>query len=163
VFGKLRVRRPSPALVLGATALFFAVGGSALAVGQHVGAASRCANGAVKGFAVVTGDPLHGIENIPQTFSSSASLFGPRYNCTGRAVQVRLLPENAGFAVRFAGVTGKVAVASVLSPDPGAASVKPLPDGSIAVTTAGNQSTPPGGTGGQFNRRTNMQFVVVVF
>jgi hypothetical protein len=163
VNGLLRRRRPSPALVLSATALFFAIGGSAFALGQHVGIASRCGNGAVKGFAVVTGDPLHGIENIPQTFTSSAGLFARRYNCTGRAVQVRLLPENAGFAVRFVGLTSRVAVASVLSPDPGAASVKPMPDGSIAITTAGNQPTPPAGSGGQFNRRTNMQFVVVVF
>ena len=72
--GRFRVRRPSPALVLSAIALFFAVGGSAFAVGQRLGAAQpRCANGAVKGFAVVTGDPKQGIDNVPFAFSDRKS------------------------------------------------------------------------------------------
>ena len=64
----LRVRRPSPALAISALALFFAVGGSAFAVGQRVAVAQpRCANGAVKAFAYVTGDPTVGIHNLAET------------------------------------------------------------------------------------------------
>lgn len=158
------MRRPSPALVLSGVALFFAIGGSAFAVGQRVGVAQqKCANGAVKGFAVVVGDPKKGIDNIPSAFSSAAVLFGSRFNCTGQAVEVRRLPAQEGFAVRFKGAATKAAVASVFGANPGAATVTPLPDGSFQVSTAGNQAVPPQGSGGQFNARTDQQFIIVAF
>jgi hypothetical protein len=164
VVGRIRLRRPSPALVLSGIALFFAIGGSAFAVGQRLGAAQpRCANGAVKGFAVVTGDPKKGIDNIPGDFASAAVLFRARFNCTGQPVEVRRLPGSDGFAVRFRGVAVRAAVASVFANVPGAATVTTLPDGSIQVITAGNQTVPPGDSGGQFNKRTDLPFLVVAF
>jgi hypothetical protein len=159
----LRPRRPSPALVLGALALFFAVGGSAFAVGQAVAPQARCANGAVKGFAVVNGDPTKGIENTPTQFTSAAVLFGPRFNCTGGAVQVRKLPGDVGYAVLFKGVNSKVATAAVVGSIPGAANVTPLPDGSFQVVTAGNQLEAPQGSNGQFIRRIDLKFLIVVY
>ncbi len=159
-----RVRRPSPALVLSIVALFFAVGGSAFAVGQKLGVAQpRCANGAVKGFAVVTGDPKKGIANLPDEYSSAPALFGQRFNCTGGVIEVRRLPAAAGFAVRFRGVPSRIAVASVLGTDPGAATVAPLADGAIQVSTAGNQKVSPDRTNGEFDKRTDQAFLIVVF
>ena len=84
----------SPALVLAALALFLAAGGSGYALGHKATAPQpRCAAGAVRGIAVVTGDPLKGIENLSGDYSSAAKLFGYRFNCSGRAVQVRKAPS----------------------------------------------------------------------
>src|SRR2546423_9773828 len=107
--GRLRVRRPSPALLLSAVALFFAIGGSAFAVGQRVGVAQpKCANGAVKGFAYVTGDPAAGIHNLGQDFTNNPKVFGTRFNCAGKAVEVR--PNRATFRIRFTGVVARTAM-----------------------------------------------------
>ena len=96
--------RPETAIAL--LALFFALGGSALAVGEHVQgtlvAQKRCANGAVRGIAVVTGIPSQGIANLPGNFTGAGAYFGRRFNCTGRAVQARRV-EAGVFEVRFAG------------------------------------------------------------
>jgi hypothetical protein len=160
---RLRAGWPSPALILSAAALFFAVGGSAFAVGQHSGVASRCGAGAIKGFAVVKGDPHQGIVNLPETYSSAAALFGARYNCSGQAVEVHKLAGVTGYSVRFRGVKVAAATAAVVGNLPGAASVNTQPDGSIQVITAGNQPDAPQGTGGQFIRRVDLPFVVVVY
>ena len=83
----------TPGAALGLIALFFALGGSAFAVGERIQspavAQQRCTNGAVRGIAVVTGNPSQGIANIPDTFTGSAALFSRRFNCTGKGVQVR--------------------------------------------------------------------------
>ena len=142
--GMLRARRLSPALVLSAAALFFAIGGSAFAVGQRVGVAQpKCANGAVKGFAYVKGDPNKGIQNLPQEFTSDPKLFGTSFNCSGRPVQVRRLGNV--FEIRFPGTAGKLAVVTGAGVDAGFFWVTPLPDGSFRITpqnAATNDLTP---------------------
>lgn len=83
----------TPGTAIALVALFFALGGSAFAVGERIQSPSvaqqRCANGAVRGVAAVTGDPSKGIANIPDQFSSASVLFSRRFNCTGKAIQVR--------------------------------------------------------------------------
>ncbi len=83
----------TPTTAVSVLALFLALGGSALAVGERVQAPwvaqQRCANGAVRGIAGVVGEPGKGMANLPDAFSSSGALFSRRFNCTGRAVQVR--------------------------------------------------------------------------
>ena len=112
-----RVRRLhlSPGTVIGLIALFFALGGSALALGEHVQGPSvaqqRCANGAVRGVAVVTGISSQGIANLPGAFTGAGKYFGRKFNCTGRAVQARRV-ETGVFEVRFVGISGASAVAS---------------------------------------------------
>jgi hypothetical protein len=162
---KKRPRMPSPALVLSALALFFAVGGSAYALGTAKAppAQTRCQNGAVRGFAIITGNPTQGLQNAPQDFSTDASLFGAKFNCTGGVVEMRRLPGNTGYAVRFRGITSKVATANVLGDTAGSATVNALPDGSFQIVTAGNQIGGSDNTSGQFNRRLDLQFVVVVY
>jgi hypothetical protein len=125
----------SPATVIALIALFFALGGSAFAVGQRVGgvavAQQRCANGAVRGIAWVTGDPSAGAANIPDQFTSSAKLFGRTFNCTGRAVQVRRVTTGT-FEVRFVGNAARSAVASASADNN--ADVEPVSGGVFRVT-----------------------------
>jgi hypothetical protein len=96
----------TPGTAIALLALFFALGGSAFAVGERIQSPSvaqqRCANGAVRGFASVTGDPSKGMANIPDRFSSAKALFTRKFNCTGRAVQVRRV-EIGVYEVRFVG------------------------------------------------------------
>ena len=153
--GRFRVRRPSPALVISAVALFFAIGGSAFAVGQRVGVAQpKCANGAVKGFAYVTGDPKVGIQNMPDTFSGNARLFGTRFDCAGAAVLVRR--DRDTFVIKFNGIAGRTALVSGIGTNPQTMTVTALPDGSfrIAPIHAGDPA---------FTLGPEHQFAVVVF
>jgi hypothetical protein len=105
----------TPGTVIALIALFFALGGSAFAVGEHVQsltlAQQRCAHGSVRGVATVTGNPAQGSANIPDTFSSSASLFSRRFNCTGRAIEVRRTSIGV-YEIRFVGNTAPSAIAS---------------------------------------------------
>jgi hypothetical protein len=129
-----------PATAIAVMALFFALGGSAFAVGERIQAASanqqRCANGAVRGVAVVTGNPTAGIANIPDRFTSAANLFGRRFNCTGRAIEVRRTAIGV-YEIRFVGNAAQTALVGGLgggyaSADPsrgGVFSVRVYPSG----------------------------------
>jgi hypothetical protein len=105
----------TPGTAIAVVALFFALGGSAFAVGERIQGPSvaqqRCANGAVRGIATVTGNPTQGIANIPDTFTSAGNLFSRRFNCTGRAIQVRRA-EIGVYEVRFVGNGAPSAIAS---------------------------------------------------
>jgi hypothetical protein len=152
----LRVHRPSPALVISTIALFFAVGGSAFAVGQRVGVAQqRCANGSVKGYAYVTGDPAVGIQNMSESYSTNPRLFSARFDCAGAAVQVRRVHE--GFQIKFNGIVARSAVVSGVGVNPQTMTVTALPDGSYRIMPI----HPPGGA--SFEIGPEHQFAVVVF
>jgi len=117
-----RARRHSitPGTGIALIALFFALGGSALAVGERIQSPSvaqqRCANGAVRGIATVTGVAGQGMANVPDRFTAAGNLFARKFNCTGKAVQVRRV-EAGVFEVRFVGVSGASAVGSAVSDD----------------------------------------------
>ena len=112
-----RIRRLSitPGTAIALIALFFALGGSAFAVGERTQSPSvaqqRCAYGAVRGIAVVTGIASQGIANLPGNFTGAGNFFGRKFNCTGKAVQARRV-EAGVFEVRFAGISGASAVGS---------------------------------------------------
>ena len=78
-----RIRRLSitPGTAIALIALFFALGGSAFAVGERIQAPSvaqqRCANGAVRGIAVVTGIASQGIANFPDSFTGCRKSLRP--------------------------------------------------------------------------------------
>lgn len=103
-----------PGTAIAVLALFFALGGSAFAVGErvHATAASqqRCAQGAVRAVAHVTGGPS-GVANIPGNFSGANALFARKFNCTGRATQVRRLGIGI-YEVRFVGNAAPNAIAN---------------------------------------------------
>ena len=97
--------------VLAGAALFFALGGSAIAVNEAVKPQARCQPGAVRGYAAVNGDPAKGMANLPDQFTSAKPLLGARFNCAGAAPQARRV--NAGvYEVRFPGNATQVATAS---------------------------------------------------
>jgi hypothetical protein len=104
----------TPGAALGLVAMFFALGGSAFALGDAITgptvAQQRCANGAVRGIAVVTGDPSKGIANLPDQFSSAGVLFSRRFNCSGRAIQVRRTGIGV-YELRFVGNAAPTAIA----------------------------------------------------
>ncbi len=125
----------TPGTALGVIALFFALGGSALAVGERIQSPSvaqqRCTNGAVRGVANVTGNPSQGIANIPDNFTSAGSLFARKFNCTGKAVQVRRV-ETGVYEVRFVGIAGASGVGSATGD--ASANVEPAAGGAFKVT-----------------------------
>jgi hypothetical protein len=150
--------RFSPALVLAAVAVFLAAGGSGYALGQKAAAPQpRCAPGAVRGIAVVTGDPLKGLANLPQDYSADGKLFGYRFNCGGGAVQVRMAPGLQAIDVRFPGNASRIAVASGIGNDPAAFAIATQPDGSFRVFVSGRSDQPDGNS---FGPRT-LPFVIV--
>ena len=124
----------TPATAISLVALFFALGGSAFAVGERLGATTaaqqRCANGAIRGVAVVTGDPAKGIANLPDRFSGAANLFSRRFNCTGKGVQVRRTGIGV-YEIRFLGNAAPTALAGGLFG--GYAGVDPAKDGVFRV------------------------------
>jgi hypothetical protein len=103
--------RPSPSTVLAALALFFALGGSALAISEAVRPQARCQAGAVRGYVTVNGEPSKGIANIGDQFTGAKVAFGARFNCAGAAPQARRVTTGV-YEVRFPGNASQVATAS---------------------------------------------------
>lgn len=125
----------TPGAAIGLIALFFALGGSAFAVQDRAQgpavAQQRCANGSVRGVALVTGIAAQGIANIPDGFTGAGNLFGRKFNCTGKAVQVRRV-ETGVFEIRFVGISGASGVGSATGD--AVATVQPAPGGAFRVT-----------------------------
>lgn len=143
--------RISPALVVSLIALFFALGGTAFALGTKVAPQRACTQGAVRGLAEVTGAPDHGAANIPDHFTASSTQYlGRHFNCGGGAIQVKRSDRGTYF-VKFAGNAATSAVASAWGPDPAGAAVSRQPDGSFQVLV-GSHSTP-----------TDESFTIVLF
>lgn len=102
--------RVNPSTVLAGAALFFALGGSAIAVNEAVKPQARCRPGAVRAFVAVNGDPAKGMANFPDQFTNANALFGARFNCVGAAPQARRVQAGV-FEVRFPGNGAQVATA----------------------------------------------------
>ena len=103
--------RVSPSMVVAGAALFFALGGSAVAVTEAVKPQPRCQPGAVRAFVAVDGDPAKGMANFPDQFTSAKPLIGTRFNCAGGAPQARRVQAGV-FEVRFPGNTAQIGAAS---------------------------------------------------
>jgi len=143
--------RISPALVVALVALFFALGGTAFALGAKVAATQgKCAQGTVRGLAEVTGAPDHGPANIPDHYTGSSNQYLGRHFSCGGAIQVKRTQTGTYF-VKFTGNKARSAVASAWGPDPAGADVSLQPDGSFQVII-GSHSTP-----------TDEAFTIVVF
>ncbi len=133
----MRRRTPyslTPGTAIALLALFFALGGSAFAVGERIQASSvaqqRCTNGAVRGIAYVTGNPSMGIANVGDRFTSAATVFGRKFNCNGRGIEVRRVSIGV-FEIRFVGNPASTAVASGVGN--AYAVVDPLPNGVFRI------------------------------
>jgi hypothetical protein len=141
-------------LVLSLAALFFALGGAALATGG-ASTKSRCAVGSVRGIAFVTGGSK-GIENVPDTYTSAGAQFGYRYNCAGKAVQVKHAASLPAFDVRFPGNPAAFAVVSAVGTTATMSSVQRQPDGAFRIFLATQEQNQTVG-------RRDVQFLVVAF
>ena len=119
---------PSPATLIATAALFFALGGSAFALSDAVRPQARCANGAVRGIAAVTGD-AGGMANIPDQFSSTRALFSRTFTCTGGAPEVRRISRGV-YEVRF---PGNPAASATVSGSGAESWLTPLPGGIFRV------------------------------
>jgi hypothetical protein len=103
--------RVTPSTVLAALALFFALGGSAIAVRDAVRPQARCAPGAVRGYIAVNGDPAKGIANLGDQFTSAKPAVGARFNCAGGAPQARRVGQGV-YEVRFPGNGAQIGMVS---------------------------------------------------
>jgi hypothetical protein len=143
----------TPGTVIALIALFFALGGSAYAVGDRIqgptAVQARCGNGSVRGVAVVTGISSQGIANLPGTFTSGRTYFGRKYNCSGKAVLARRV-EMGVFEVRFVGVSGGSAVASASNDAYATVQTGPNSTFSVVVHPAGRDD------------RADLPFTIVV-
>ncbi len=158
-----RLPRPSPALVISLVALFFALGGTAFAVGSKALASQpRCATGAVRGIAIVTGG-LNGLDSLPSSaaYENDASLFGYRWSCTGGQILVRKPHNQNGIDIQFVGNPSTIAiVSSAANASPAGGSVsRRQPDGSFRITMGGLNS---GTTSGPWQFQWNVPFVIVL-
>jgi len=156
----MRLPRPTPSLVISLAALFFALGGTAFAVGsKELAAQPRCATGAIRGVAEVTGGSVQGPGNMTNDYSSAAGLFGVHWNCGGGAISVRQSPGPNGFDIRFAGNPSTLAIVSSDARGvPYSGSVNRSPDGSFHVTMGGANGPAPG----EWQYQDNVPFVIVL-
>ncbi|HEY8030759.1 MAG TPA: hypothetical protein VIE38_14795 [Gaiellaceae bacterium] len=155
-----RLPKPSPALIVSFVALFFALGGSAYAIGSKAFSAQpRCATGAVRGIALITGAKTDISSLSSSNYTSAPSLFGYRWSCSGGAILVRKAAGVlGGVDVKFSGNPSSIAiVSSAASGTPYGGSVSRQPDGSFRVVIGGAVGTP-----GQFEAQWNVPFVIVL-
>jgi hypothetical protein len=111
--------------VIALVALFFALGGSAFAVGQATSASQpRCAAGAIRGVAAVAGS-----SSIPATWTGQ--FFARKFNCTRKGILVRRI-DAGRYDVRFVGNAANVALVSAATQTSAAVTLNP--DGSFRVT-----------------------------
>ena len=101
--------RISPSTVLAGAALFFALGGSAVAVTEAVKPQARCQPGAVRGYIAVNGDP----RRASRTFPISSRAQSPRSARGSTAPERRrrhAVSTSGVYEVRFPGNAAQVAV-----------------------------------------------------
>ena len=136
-----KVVRVSPATIIALLALFFALGGSAFAIGQRTAPQAKCAQGAVRGLAEITGQSSKGVANLPDQFTTDKSYFGRTFNCGGGAVQARRLSAGI-YQVKFVGNSATSAIVSGMGGDPTgggvATDIGRNPDGSFTITEGGH-------------------------
>lgn len=128
-----KVVRVSPATIIALLALFFALGGSAFALGQRTAPQAKCAQGAVRGLAEITGQSSKGVANLPDQFTADKSYFGRTFNCGGGAVQARRLSTGV-YQVKFVGNAATSAVGTAMGGNAAAVDVNRNPDGSFSVS-----------------------------
>lgn len=134
---------PTPAVAISLTALFFALGGTAFAVGSKSSPQPRCAPGAVRGVAVTS--TSFDLSTLSGSYSDVSRAFAYRWSCTGGKILIRK-SSSGGVDIRFVGNPAAAAVvSSAADGTPYAGSVSRSPDGSFHVTLGGsNGGTTPG-------------------
>lgn len=153
-----RLPRPSPALVVALAALFFALGGTAFALGTKIVPQARCATGAVRGIATIGGGV--DLSTLSNSFTEQPDAVTYHWSCTGGKVLIRKDP-GAASAVDVQFVGNSAAVAIVSSAANGVAnggSVARQSDGSFRVVMGGSNV----GAAGPWQSQWNVPFVLVL-
>jgi hypothetical protein len=153
-----RLPKPSPAILISLLALFFALGGTAFALGSKIAPQPRCAQGAIRGIAVVNGSRIDLSSLSSSTYTSDPNVFDYRWSCTGGKIEVRRSSGTAGVDVKFDGNPSTIAVVSAASGGANAGSVSRQPDGSFRVIMGGSNSGVPG----PWQAQWNVPFVIVL-
>jgi hypothetical protein len=154
-----RLPRPSPALFVSLVALFFALGGTAFAVGQRViPSQPRCAPGAIRAMAVLsTGD--FGLDTLTTSYTSDSKWFNYRWSCSGGTISVRKPTDFPGIEVYFGGTSSNVAIVQAnVNGVPNAGSVYRAPDGGFLVSMGGSNQGAPG----PWEFQNNIPFTIVL-
>ena len=156
-----RFPRPSPALLISLTALFFALGGTAFAMGEKVAPPQpRCQTGAVRGIAVVNaGQGGLDLSSLPNTYNDDPSFFGYRWSCTGGDISIRKPYGFNGIEIQFSGNPANIAI--LQSTNLGianAGSVTRGSDGGFYITMGGSNT----GAVGPWQAQWNIPFVIVL-
>jgi hypothetical protein len=154
------VRKPSPALFVSLVALFFALGGTAFAVGEKSAPQARCQTGAVRGIAVINaGDANGDLSSLPSTFNDDPSYFGYRWSCTGGDISIRKPRGFNGVEVMFSGNPANIAILQSTNLGiPDAGSVTRGSDGGFYVTMGGSNTGVPG----PWQAQWNVPFVIIL-
>ena len=154
------MRRPSPALVISLIALFFALGGTAFAIGEKLAPQARCQTGAVRGIAVVNaGDGGLDLSGLPSTYNDDPSYFGYRWSCTGGDISIRKPHGFNGVEVLFSGNPANIAILQSTNLGvPNAGSVTKGSDGGFYISMGGSNA----GVSGPWELQWNVPFVIVL-
>lgn len=155
-----RLPKPSPALIVSLVALFFALGGSAYAIGsKEFSAQPRCAPGAVRGIALVTGATVD-LSGLPtSSYTNASNVFSYRWSCAGSTVLIRKDAKSQGVDVKFVGNPATIAVvSSAADGSANAGSAVRQPDGSFLVVMGGSNT----GAVGPWQAQWNVPFVIVL-
>lgn len=156
-----RLPRPSPALIVSLVALFFALGGSAFAIGsKELSSQPRCTAGAIRGIAFITTAKTDLSALSSSTYTSDPSAFGYRWSCAGRQILIRKDPRyTGGVDVKFVGNPSTLAVvSSAASGIPNGGSVARQPDGSFLVVMGGSND----GASGPWQPQWDVPFVIAL-
>ena len=115
-----------------------------------------CQPGVLRAVVWVTGD-IHGMANLPDAYTSDASMFRYRYNCTGRGIAAR--QSNGGFDLRIDGITSGWGLVMSGSGQPVQGSVSVNPDGTFHVITYGLDNLGDG----TMIKHSDLPFIVLLF
>jgi len=155
----MRLPKPTPALVVSLTALFFALGGTAFAVGSKSAPQPRCAQGAVRGIAVLDGGE-EGFSSLPSTWNSAPGMIQYQWSCGGGQVLIRKPRDQQGIDVEFANNPAQFAIVqSVQNGIPSAGSVTRQSDGSFRIAMGGSNTGVPG----PWQFQWDVPFTIILF
>jgi len=155
----MRLPKPTPAFVVSLVALFFALGGTAFAVGQKATPQPRCAQGAVRGIAVFDGGE-EGFSSLPSTWNSAPGMIKYQWSCGGGQVLIRKPRDQQGIDVEFSGNPAQYAIIqSVANGVPYSGSISHQSDGSFRISMGGSNTGVPG----PYQFQWDVPFEVVLF
>jgi len=146
----------SPALCISLVALFFALGGTAFALGSKAVPQPRCATGAVRGIAEI--NTSYDLSSLTSNMQDTPQAFGYTWSCTGGKVYIR--KNGSGIDVQFIGNPATVATVSGIDGAwPFSGSVSRSSSGYFHVTMGGSNADAPG----PWETQNYTPFVIVLF